>query len=112
MILLLKWIISACSILIAAYLIPGVRISGIWTAVILAAILGLLNISIKPLLLFFTLPINILTVGLFTFVINALIILLASTMVKGFEVGGFFNAFIFGIVLSVIETLFEMMIKN
>jgi putative membrane protein len=112
MILLLEWFTSAASILIAAYLIPGVRVAGVWSALILALVLGLLNILIKPLLMLLTLPINILTLGLFTFVINALIIMLASSIVKGFEVGGFINALLFGIVLTIIQALFAMFIKK
>ncbi|MEI7451624.1 MAG: phage holin family protein [Candidatus Falkowbacteria bacterium] len=112
MTLLFKWLVSATAIMIGAYVIPGVHVSGLWTALILAAVLGLLNIIIKPLLILLTLPINILTLGLFTFVINALIIMLASTMVKGFEIGGFLNALIFGILLTLIQSLFNMMVKE
>jgi putative membrane protein len=112
MILLLKWLISAVSILIAGYLIPGVKVSGAWSALILALVFGLLNATIKPLLVILTLPINIITLGLFTLVINALIVMLASSIVKGFEVGGFFNALLFSLVLTIIQTLFEMMLKK
>jgi putative membrane protein len=112
MFILLKWLVSTVSILIASYLIPGVVVAGLWTAFILAIVLGLLNVVIKPLLILFTLPINILTLGLFTLVINALIVLLASSIVKGFEVGGFFNALLFSIVLTIIQTLFELILKK
>lgn len=107
----MEWFSSALSMLIAAYLIPGVQISGLWAALVLAAILGLLNVIIKPILVLFTLPINILSLGLFTFVINALIVLLASSIVKGFTVGGFLNALIFSLVLTIISSLFEMIFK-
>lgn len=112
MFILLEWFSSALAILIAAYLIPGVQVAGLWSALILAAVLGLLNIVIKPILILFTLPINILTLGLFTFVINALIILLASSIVKGFEIGGFLNALLFSLVLTIILSLFEMIFKR
>ena len=112
MILLLEWITSALSILIAGYVIPGVVVAGFWSALILSLVIGLLNILIKPLLVILTLPINILTLGLFTFVINALIIMLASSIVKGFQVGGFINALFFSIVLTIIQALFQMFIKN
>ncbi|MCX6797740.1 MAG: phage holin family protein [Candidatus Falkowbacteria bacterium] len=112
MFLLFKWLISAVAILIAAYIIPGVKVAGVWTALILAAVLGLLNISIKPLLILLTLPINILTLGLFTLVINALVIMLASSIVKGFSVGGFINALLFSIVLTIIQSLFQILIKK
>lgn len=99
--LLLKWLILTTSILAAAYLIPGVVVGGLWTALILAVVIGVINIVIRPILIIITLPINMLTLGLFTFIINALLILLASTIVKGFEVGGFFNALLFSVVVSV-----------
>lgn len=110
--ILLKWFSSALAVLIAAYILPGVAVSGLWAALILAALLGLFNISIKPILVILTLPINILSLGLFTFVINALIILLASSMVKGFMVGGFLNALLFGLLLTIIQELFELLQKK
>lgn len=110
--ILLKWLVSALAILIAAFLLPGVVVAGLWTALILAAVLGLFNISIKPLLIIITLPINIFTLGLFTFVINALLILLASSIVKGFTVGGFLNALLFSLILTIIQWLFELLFKK
>jgi len=112
MILLFKWLASAVAILITGYFIPGVMVASLWSALILAAVLGLLNISIKPLLVILTLPINILTLGLFTLVINAIIIMLASSIVKGFAVGGFINALLFSLVLAIIQALFEALIKK
>lgn len=99
--LLIKWLILAISILTAAYFIPGVVVAGLWTALVLAIVLGLINIIIRPILILITLPINLLTLGLFTFVINALMILLASSIVKGFEVGGFLNALFFSIIVAI-----------
>ncbi|NCF75067.1 MAG: phage holin family protein [Xanthomonadaceae bacterium] len=101
--LLLKWLIMVLSILISAYLIPGVWISGAWAALWLAIFLGLANIILKPILILITLPISILTLGLFTFVINGLLILLGSTIIKGFYVKGFWWAMLFSIVLSIIS---------
>ncbi len=101
--ILLKWLIMAVSILVSAYIISGVAVSGIWAALWLAVFLGAINIILKPILIILTLPINILTLGLFTFVINALLILLASSVIKGFEVSGFWVAMIFSIVLSIIS---------
>jgi putative membrane protein len=103
MLLLLKWLIMAVSIIISTYLIPGVRVSGFLAALWVALFLGIVNILIKPILILITLPINILTLGLFTFVINALLILLASSMIKGFEVSGFWVAVLFSVVLSLIN---------
>ncbi|MCK4554717.1 phage holin family protein [Candidatus Parcubacteria bacterium] len=101
--ILLKWLIMAVSILISAYIISGVAVSGIWAALWLAVFLGVINIILKPILIILTLPINILTLGLFTFVINASLILLASSVIKGFEVSGFWVAVLFSIVLSIIS---------
>ncbi len=101
--LLLKWLIMAVSIVISAYLIPGVKVSGFFTALWVALFLGIVNILIKPILILITLPINIITLGLFTFVINAFLILLGSSVIKGFDVGGFWVAVLFSIVLSLIN---------
>ena len=105
--LFIQWLVSAIAILIAAYVLPGVGISGFWAALIVAVVLGLLNLLIKPLLILLTLPINILTLGLFTLVINALIVMLASGIVPGFEVGGFLNALLFSLVLALINYIFN-----
>jgi putative membrane protein len=103
--LLVHWLIYAIAIVITAYLLPGVRLSGFSAALITALVLGLVNTIIRPLLLLLTLPLNIVTLGLFTFVINALLILLTSSLVPGFTVTGFWWALIFSLVLSVINYL-------
>jgi putative membrane protein len=103
--LLVHWLIYAVAIVITAYLLPGVRLSGFSAALITALVLGLVNTIIRPLLLLLTLPLNIVTLGLFTFVINALLILLTSSLVPGFTVTGFWWALIFSLVLSVINYL-------
>lgn len=108
--ILVLWLIRAIAIVITAYLLPGVRLSGFGTALIAALVLGLVNTLIKPLLIILTLPLNILTLGLFTFVINALLILLTSTLVPGFAVSSFFWALIFSLVLSVINSLLGMLL--
>ena len=101
--LIIKWLVMAASILAAAYFIPGVTVAGLKTALILAVVLGLINLIFKPILILITLPVNILTLGLFTLVINAILIMLASSIVKGFEVDGFLTALIFSIILSAIN---------
>ena len=105
----LRWLINATAIIIAAYIIPGVIVSSLWTAFILALVLGLLNITLRPILLLLTLPINFITLGLFTLVINSLIILLASTIIKGFYIDGFLPALLFSIVLMLLQNLFFSM---
>lgn len=103
MTLLIQWLIYAVAIIITAYLLPGVRLSGFFAALVTALVLGLVNTFIKPLLLLLTLPLNILTLGLFTFVINALLIMLTSSVVPGFTVTGFGWALLFSLVLSIIN---------
>lgn len=105
--LLFHWIVSALAIGIAAYLIPGadITVSG---ALIAAVVLGALNLFIRPILVVLTLPINVLTLGLFTLVINALLILVAVQVVPGFSIDGFWTAVIFGIVLAVVNWVFSL----
>ncbi len=105
MYLLLKWIIMTLSVIVSAYFIPGVRVNGFFPALWVALFLGVVNVALKPILILITLPINILTLGLFTFVINACLILLASSVVKGFDVTGFWTAMLFSVVLSIINYL-------
>lgn len=102
----------ALSILIVAYLVPGVAISGIWAALWLSLFLGLINVTLKPILIVLTLPINLLTLGLFTFVINASLILLASSVIKGFAVDGFFVAMLFSIALSLVSFVLNKIFRK
>lgn len=110
MMLIVHWLIMTVSVMIAAYVIPGVTVSNFFSALWVALFLGIVNLLLKPLLILITLPINILTLGLFTFVINGLIILLASSVVKGFQVSGFWVAVLFSIVLSIINFLMNLLI--
>jgi putative membrane protein len=103
MIFLIHWLITTIAILIAAYLLPGVTVKGFFAALVTALVLGLINTFIRPILLILTLPINILTLGLFTFVINALLIMLTSAVVPGFDVRNFWWALLFSFVLSLIK---------
>ena len=102
--LILRLITSALAVFITAYILPGIYLKGFFEAVIVAVVLGVINIIIKPFLLLLTLPINILTLGLFTFVINAGLILLASNLVEGFRVDGFWWAVAFSLVLSLVAS--------
>lgn len=88
-----------------SYLLSGIEIDSFWTAIIVAIVLAILNAIIKPLLIILTLPITILTLGLFLFVINALIILLASHFVPGFRVDGFWWALLFSLLLSLVTSI-------
>jgi putative membrane protein len=110
MILIIQWLIMTASVMIAAYVIPGVTVSSFLSALWVALFLGIINMLLRPFLILITLPINILTLGLFTFVINGFIILVASSVVKGFQVSGFWVAVLFSIVLSIIHFLMNLLI--
>jgi len=106
---IVKLILSTIAVLITAWLLPGVSIDGnsFFTAFILAIVLAFLNAVLKPILVFLTIPVTILTLGLFYLVINALIIILAEHLVDGFHVRGFFTALFFSIVLSFISSILD-----
>ncbi len=104
--LFLHWILSTVAIVVASYLVPGTRVTLVG-AVIAAVVLGALNLFVRPVLLIFALPINLLTLGLFTLVVNALLILLVSAIVPGFVVGGFGAALLFALVLAVVHWVFH-----
>lgn len=89
--------------MIAVYLVPGVTITSFWVALVAAMVFGVINAIVKPLVVALTLPINILTLGLFTLVINALLTLLVASLVPGFAIAGFWVALIFAIVLAAIN---------
>ena len=103
----LHWLISAAAIGIAAYIVPGVTIDPI-SALIAAVVLGALNLFIRPIIVILTLPINVVTLGLFSLVINASLVLLATYLVPGFVIIGFWTAVLFAIVLSVVNWVFHL----
>jgi putative membrane protein len=102
-----KIVISTLAILVTANILPGVQLDGPITAIILAATLAFLNAIVKPIMIVLTIPITIFTLGLFLVFINAFIILFASYIVDGFKVDGFWWAFLFGIILSIVTSIFE-----
>ena len=95
---ILRWILFALAVMFTAWLIPGISVDALWVCVIL----GIINVFIKPLIFLISLPINILTLGLFGFVINALLLLLAGHITPGFSVEGFWSALLGSIVLSIL----------
>lgn len=100
--LIINFILSAVAVFIAAYIVPGVNIDSFGTALIVALVLGLLNAFVKPILTLLTLPINIVTLGLFSIVINILLLYLASSIVSGFTITSLLSAILFGIILALI----------
>lgn len=106
--LIFNWILYAIAIAVTAYLLPGVVVSGFGTALIVAVVLGLINMILRPILVILTLPINILSLGLFTFIINAVLVLLASHLVTGFFVASFWTAILFAIVLAIVHAFLNI----
>ncbi|HEY4474136.1 MAG TPA: phage holin family protein [Candidatus Paceibacterota bacterium] len=100
---LVRFLGATLAVLLAAYLIPGFVVSGFYTALIVALVLGVLNITIKPILVLLTLPLNLLTLGLFSFVINAALLLFIASFVEGFTVTGFVPALLGGVVIAVVN---------
>jgi putative membrane protein len=107
---LIKLLLSAVAVVIGAYVIPGVSVNSYLTALIVALILSLLNVTVKPLLTILTIPITILTLGLFLLVINVIIIYITDALIPGFHVAGFFSALLFSLVLAVVNWLFDSML--
>ena len=110
--LFITWLTSTAAILIGAWLIPGASVSSIWSGLLIALVLGVVNSIIRPFLLLLTLPINILTLGLFTLVINALMVLLVAAMIPGFIISSFWIALMFSVILSVIVWTLEVLLKQ
>ena len=110
--LIFRWVINAIALLLVAFLVPGFVVASFYNALIAALVLGLVNALIRPLLFILTLPITILTLGLFTFVINALMIWFVSTMVDGFDVTGFTPALLAAIILWVISLVTNWLIEK
>lgn len=103
MFLLIKWILFSFALLFVAWVVPGITIVSFGAAFLAAFVMGLVNIFIRPILIILTLPINILTLGLFTFVINALMFLLIAKLVTGFSVSDFWAALLGSILLSILS---------
>lgn len=101
--ILIRWLILTFSIIASAYLLDGIQVSGFISAFFAAAILGILNAFFRPILFILTLPINILSLGLFTFVINAAMLLMVSGVITGFEVNGFWSAVFGSLFISLVS---------
>ena len=110
--LLLRWLILTLAILAAAYLLQGIEVRSFTAALFAAAILGILNAFLRPLLLLLTLPLNLLTLGLFTFVVNALMLLLTDKLSSGLQVHGFWAAIFGSLIVSAVSWLLTSMISD
>lgn len=110
--LLMNWLVAALAVGITAYLLPGVVVTGFFAALVTALVLGIINATLRPLIILLTLPLNILTLGLFTFVINAALVLLVGRIVPGFEVAGFWWAVLFSLVLMIVNAGMHILSKR
>ncbi|MCR4326384.1 MAG: phage holin family protein [Candidatus Roizmanbacteria bacterium] len=107
--LILNLVVATLAVLISDYLLPGVTINGLTTAVITAIVLGLLNTFVRPILQIIALPISILTLGLFALIINTAMVVAAGALVPGFVVESFLSAFFFSILLSIVSAVLNML---
>ena len=108
----IRWLTSTGAIILTSYLLSGIEIDGFFTAFSAAAILGILNALFRPIALLITLPINILTLGFFTFVINALMLQFASGLISGFEVHGFGSALLGSLMISAVSWLLNSFVDR
>jgi len=109
--LFVRLLVNALAVAITAYILPNVSIDSFFTALVVAVVLAVINTFIKPIIGFLTLPINLITLGLFSFIVNGVFIWYASQLINGFTVGGFLWAVIFSIVLSLISSVLSIMAK-
>ena len=108
--LTIRWLTLTAAIIVASYLIDGIRVTGVFSAIFAAAALGILNAFFRPIALILTLPINILSLGLFTFIVNAVMLKMASGIIPGFDVQGFWAAVWGAFLISVVSWLLNAFI--
>lgn len=106
---IVRFLLSGVAVVLTAYLLPGVDVHDYWTALLVALVLSLVNIFVKPILILLTIPLTFITLGLFLLVINALMILLTDYFIDGFFVDGFWWALLFSLILSLFNSLFSDM---
>ena len=112
MALLLIWLLNAIALLVVAYILPGISVASFGSALIAALVLGLLNTLVKPVLVLLTLPITVVTLGLFLLVINALVFWFVGSVLKGFQVDGFWWAFLGALIYSIIASLLAGLVAS
>ncbi|HWP49048.1 MAG TPA: phage holin family protein [Candidatus Limnocylindrales bacterium] len=109
---LIRWFINAIALGLTSWLVKGIDIQGLGTLLIASLVLGILNALLRPIILLLTLPLNILTLGLFTFVVNAFMLMMASKLVEGFVITDFWSALVGAIILSIISFFISVFIGN
>lgn len=110
--LIIQFLLNGLAVVVAAYILPGVSVDGYGTALIVALVLSIANVIVKPILIVLTIPLTIATLGLFLLVINAIIIMLVDALVPDFEVANFWWALAFSLILSLINALFSDLAKD
>jgi len=110
--ILIRWLLLTISIILTSYLVEGIYVASFFSALFAALVLGILNALFRPLLIVITLPINILTLGLFTFVINALLLKMVSGVVPGFYVYGFWSAVFGSLIISLVSWLLSSFVSD
>ncbi|MGE0098877.1 MAG: phage holin family protein [Hydrogenophaga sp.] len=110
--LILTWLLAACALLVVAYLYPGVQVQSFTSALIAAAVIGLFNAVLRPILVILTLPVTVITLGLFLFVINALLFWAAASVLDGFQVNGFLAALLGSLIYSVLMLVVNTAVRS
>ena len=109
--LLIKWLVNSTALLVVAHIVSGVSVDNWMTVFVAALVLGLLNAFLRPVLIFLTLPVTVLTLGLFTLVINGVLFYMAAHLVRGFHVAGFWQAFVAALVFSIVSFLLNIVLN-
>jgi putative membrane protein len=112
MFVLFRWLINSLALLLIANYFPGIEVGSFYSALVIALVLGIVNAVIRPILIILTLPLNIVTLGLFTFVINGLLFWFVSTVVKGFEVADFWAAFWGALAMTLVSWMVSWLLKK
>ncbi len=109
---LIRWLILTAAIMFTSYILDGIQVSGFFSALLAAAILSVLNVFLRPVLILLTLPFNILTLGLFTFVINAILLMMVSGVISGFTVRDFSSALFGSLLISIVNAVLGLFVAD
>jgi putative membrane protein len=109
---LIKLLLSSLAVIVSSYILPGAHVEGFFDALVVSLFLALFSATLKPLLVILTIPVTVFTLGFFLLVINALMIMLADYLVDGFYVDGFWWALLFGVILAIVNSIFEGVSKK
>jgi putative membrane protein len=107
----IRWLTTALGIGVAAQVLPGIQVDGLWPAAVAALLLGLANVTLRPILLLLTLPLTVLTLGLFALVVNGMMLALVASLVKGVHVAGFGSAIVGAIVISLVGSVLTWVLQ-